>query len=288
MKQKSELELSLYSRFRPSPFGDRCFHWVETGKGPETVIFLHGIMAHSMAFRFVLKGLGPGFRILAPDLPAHGRDETFRDEAISADLSGLLTWLEGLLDTLDGAPVHIVGHSLGATLTYLAALSRSRFPQIQTLTLVSPGLKIRVPSWTSALLSRFPPEWARLGIHRRGIRLYEPLQWRRARMSAAEVRDYLTPIQDPLRMAYMLRLGAELVAREHSIEDARSIENPTLLIWGDRDLLLPLPTAYELSRQIPDSQLEIFTDCGHCPMEDYPEKFSREIQDFLLRKNKGS
>ena len=275
---------SIRSVYRPSPFGDRPFHWIETGRGEETILFLHGIMAHSMAFRFVLDKYTADYRVVAPDLPAHGRDRTFEHASITADLKGLLHWLEALIDTLEGRPVHIVGHSLGATLTYLAALAEDSFPNLKSITLVSPGLKIRVPRWTSRLLNKIPPHLTRLGIHSAGIRLYEPFQWRKARMTAEEIADYLTPIQDPRRIGHMLQLGADLVRHQHQLEEARKILQPTLLIWGDRDLLLPLPTAYELSHRIPDARLQVFKNCGHCPMEDYPEIFQSTLRDFLLQR----
>lgn len=269
------------SVYRPSPFDGRPFHWIEAGDGQAQVVFLHGILAHSMAFRCILESSARNYRVIVPDLPGHGRDRTFQSDAIAPSLQGLLTWLEGFFDTIDDGPVHLVGHSLGATVAYLAALQPRRFPAIQSLTLASPGLQIRVPSWTGSLVGKIPARLARLGVSRAGVRIYEPLQWRRARMSAHEVRDYLHPIREVHRIRHILGIGSDLVDQTGSIDDAHLIAHPSLIIWGDKDHLLPLPTAFALEKKIPDSRLEIFKNCGHCPMEDCPADFHDVLHRFL-------
>lgn len=273
--------LPVRSVYRPSPFEERPFHWIETGEGDESVVFLHGIMAHSMAFRCVLESIGRDFRVIAPDLPGHGRDQTFQSDAITPTLDGLLRWLDAFFQTMEDDSVHLVGHSLGATLSYLAALQPSRFNAISSLTLVSPGLKIGVPNWLSSVLGKVPARLARLGVSRTGIRLYEPVQWRRARMSDTEIQDYLKPIRQVGRIRHMLGLASDLVDKTGSVEEARNIDLQTLLIWGDDDHLLPLPGAYELHETLPDAKLEIFDNCGHCPMEDCPTDFHQVLTEFL-------
>ena len=101
-------------------------------------------------------------------------------------------------------------------------------------------------------------------------------------MDRQEIHHYLQPIRQVERIHHILGIGADLMATTGSLEDAHRVQAPSLIIWGDRDHLLPLPTAYELSSKIPDSRLEIFSDCGHCPMEDCPGDFHRVLGDFLL------
>ncbi len=273
--------LPVRSVYRPSPFQRRPFHWVETGDGDECVVFLHGIMAHSMAFRCVLESTAQDFRVIAPDLPGHGRDQTFQSDDINASLDGLLNWLEAFFDTLGEESVHLVGHSMGATTSYLAALNSQRFDAISSLTLVSPGLKIGVPNWLGSILGKVPARLAKLGVTKAGIRLYEPLQWRRARMTDDEVRDYLKPIRQVQRMRYILELGADLVDKTGCLSEACNIDYRTLLIWGANDHLVPLPAAYELQQNMPDARLEVFDNCGHCPMEDCPTDFDQVLREFL-------
>ncbi len=269
------------SVYRPSPFEERPFHWIEAGDGDDCIVFLHGIMAHSMAFRCVFESSARNFRVVAPDLPGHGRDRTFESDAVDPTLDGILRWFDGFLDTIDDESIHLVGHSLGATIAYLAAVESNRFSSIESLTLVSPGLRIGVPDWIGGLLGKVPARLARLGVTKTGIRLYEPLQWRRARMSDTEIRDYLNPIRQTRRIRHILGIGSDLVEQTGDLDRASDIDLETLLIWGNDDHLLPLPTAYELEETIPRAELEVFDNCGHCPMEDCPTDFFEVLSGFL-------
>jgi pimeloyl-ACP methyl ester carboxylesterase len=59
------------------------------------------------------------------------------------------------------------------------------------------------------------------------------------------------------------------------------ITHKTLIIWGDRDRIIPVKHAYIAAQGIPNSQLAIFPNCGHHPYLEYPAKFDRLVLDFL-------
>ncbi|WP_230467143.1 alpha/beta fold hydrolase [Lujinxingia vulgaris] len=273
---------ALRSVYTPSPFQNLPFHWWECGQGPDTVVFLHGIMAHAMAFRLAISPAAENFRVIVADLPGHGFDRTFRSPRIPPTIDALSDWLQALLDAIDAPRIHLVGHSLGATLSFLHA-RQSPEPRLQSLSLVSPGLKLRTSPRTAPLIKALPTSVASLGMNRLGIRLLEPMQWRRARMSLPELDAYLTPLKDPARLKFMLKLASDIVAAGDRSAGGHTIALPTLLLWGDRDHLLPLDTAHRLHRDIPDARLHIFEGCGHSPMEDAPLEFNRALADFLTR-----
>ncbi|MFU8804796.1 MAG: alpha/beta fold hydrolase [Bradymonadaceae bacterium] len=275
-------DINVRSVYRVSPDGRHPYHWLEAGwENPTTIVLVHGLMAHSMAFRCVLHSLARRYRVIVPDLPAHGRDQSFREEAMRPDVPSLLDWLEGLLVTLGPERVHLVGHSLGATLSFLAARQADRFEMLESITLVSPGLQISVPTWAPHLLGRIPLSIARLGVNRMGMRLYEPIQWRRARMTGSEMDSYLAPIREADRLKFIMSLGVDLIAQPDRLVGASEIIVPTMVIWGKRDHLLPVKTAFKLESQLQDGELHIFDDCGHCPMEDCPIDFVDALQRFV-------
>nr|MBA2663174.1 alpha/beta fold hydrolase [Lujinxingiaceae bacterium] len=167
--------VALRSVYRPSTDLGQPFHWLEAGwDNPETIVLLHGLMAHSMAFRCVVAALSADYRVIIPDLPGHGRDQSFRAQALTPQIDSMVDWLAQLLDSLGTEKIHLVGHSLGATLSFLAASNPERFAQLATISLVSPGLQLTVPRWAPNIVKRIPVSLARLGTCRMGIRLYEP------------------------------------------------------------------------------------------------------------------
>jgi pimeloyl-ACP methyl ester carboxylesterase len=60
-----------------------------------------------------------------------------------------------------------------------------------------------------------------------------------------------------------------------------SIKAPTLLIWGDRDHLVPVALAAHYERTIPAARLVVLEGAGHVPMVDRPGEFSRAVLQFL-------
>lgn len=59
------------------------------------------------------------------------------------------------------------------------------------------------------------------------------------------------------------------------------VTTPTLIIWGSRDLILPMSHAYAGQRLIPSSQVRIVEGCGHVPQVERPQEFNRLVLDFL-------
>ena len=273
--------VKLRSVYRKAAGFDEPYHWLEAGwDNDETIVLIHGIMAHSMAFRKVVDRLAQRFRVVIPDLPAHGRDRTYKSDGLEPRIDRLFDWMEGLLHAVGTPSLHLAGHSLGALAAFMAARRPSDLPTLESLTLVSPGVRIDVPRWTSRFFDLLPFSLAKLGVNPLGLRVYEPLQWRKSRMSSSEVASYLKPLREGERLRFIIELGVDLMREPDRIAGAADIDVPTLIVWGDRDHLLSVETGKVLETMIVGSRLEILEDVGHCPMEDEPELFTELLLDF--------
>ena len=69
-------------------------------------------------------------------------------------------------------------------------------------------------------------------------------------------------------------------------KDAYLINQPTLLVWGEDDKIIPLQNGEKLHREILNSQLFVLKDCGHVPQEEKPERFVELVTEFC-RDKKG-
>ncbi|MFW5881563.1 MAG: alpha/beta fold hydrolase [Roseicyclus sp.] len=102
------------------------------------VLLLHATLAHGGAWKGVAERLADRFHLIAPDMVGHGRgpagDRTrdYHDQA-TEHVAGLLP----------DAPVHLVGHSFGATIALRLAMEHS--PRVLSLTLVEPVLFAAAP-----------------------------------------------------------------------------------------------------------------------------------------------
>lgn len=65
------------------------------------------------------------------------------------------------------------------------------------------------------------------------------------------------------------------------LDSLPNISQPTLIIWGEYDRIIPVKHAHIAAAGIPNSQLHIFPDCGHHPYLEYPDRFNRLVLDFI-------
>ena len=56
---------------------------------------------------------------------------------------------------------------------------------------------------------------------------------------------------------------------------------PTMLMWGDRDPIIPVQHGYSTHKQIPHSRLEVIEGAGHFPYRDEPFTFAKTLGDFI-------
>ncbi|HEY6120120.1 MAG TPA: alpha/beta hydrolase, partial [Pyrinomonadaceae bacterium] len=71
------------------------------------------------------------------------------------------------------------------------------------------------------------------------------------------------------------RWDAERVSLE-----AYRIKQPTLLMWGETDQEVPIANGERLQKEIEDSRLIVFRECGHLPHEEYPQAFVEVTRNF--------
>ena len=68
---------------------------------------------------------------------------------------------------------------------------------------------------------------------------------------------------------------------EEISEQYKSINIPVLLIWGEKDEIVPLEVGRKLARNIPNSKLVVVPNCGHVPQEECPSQAIEAMESFL-------
>ena len=117
---------------------------------PIDVIFVHANGFNAQTYRVLLSPLAAGRRVLAIDQRGHG------STTLPADPDGRRSWrdlqadLTGLLDSLDGPPVVLAGHSMGGTVSLLAAAERPE--RVKGLLLLDPVIM----PWLATLYAKAP------------------------------------------------------------------------------------------------------------------------------------
>jgi pimeloyl-ACP methyl ester carboxylesterase len=65
------------------------------------------------------------------------------------------------------------------------------------------------------------------------------------------------------------------------ITEISAIANPTLVMWGEEDLLVPVEDAQKFAASIPDARVRVYSGVGHMPMEEAPERSAADLRAFL-------
>ena len=60
-----------------------------------------------------------------------------------------------------------------------------------------------------------------------------------------------------------------------------ALTTPTLVVWGDRDYLLPVQQAHAAVKSLPYGRLSVFPDCGHLPHVEHPDRFATVLGSWL-------
>jgi pimeloyl-ACP methyl ester carboxylesterase len=113
-------------------------------------------------------------------------------------------------------------------------------------------------------------------LHRQGIRAPNTVELWRAYQSLVDTENRqafvrtLRAVVDP---------GGQSVSARDRLYLATAM--PTLLIWGDRDNIIPIEHAHQAHAAMPGSRLEIFQGVGHFPHVEAPQRFVEVLGDFI-------
>jgi pimeloyl-ACP methyl ester carboxylesterase len=255
-------------------------HYQEKGEGSPLVL-LHGYTASTFAWKDVFEPLSEQFRVIAVDMKGFGFSGK-PDGDYTRRAQGEL--VIHLLDQLKIDRAILCGNSMGGEISMHAAV---RHPdRVSALILVdSSGVTVSGGSSTAPGVAGWPvigPALMSLALTsdsmvRSGLRL---CFYDKAIVTDEQVAAYYRPLKtrDGQRAAYLARVQAAVDPIEPEIN---KIGQPTLIIWGAEDELIPLEAGRKLNSLIAGSRLVVFDKCGHVPQAEIPARFAGEVSSFV-------
>jgi pimeloyl-ACP methyl ester carboxylesterase len=237
--------------------GHRHVYYVEGSGDP--VILIHGLSGSSRWWWRNIPDLAREFTVYLIDLPGFGE---MRGQADGFSLSEAANWLSAWMQALGIERAHIVAHSLGG---YIGVKLAVRYPTlVDRLVLVAPaGISDDRPL---------------VGY---SVSLLRAARDLRSRFATVFARDFIRTGPRTI-----LRSARELLA-EDTTDDLRNISQPTLLIWGARDAMIPASIGQVFREEIPNSRLLVFERVGHVPMVDRHKEFNAAVVKFLRGEEVG-
>ncbi|BDG10558.1 alpha/beta fold hydrolase [Anaeromyxobacter paludicola] len=256
------------------------------GEGP-TLLLVHGIAGTSATWLEAMKRLASRHRVLAPDLLGHGAsDKPEGDYSLGAHAA----MLRDLLGSLGIPRVTVAGHSLGGGIAMQLAYQH---PEIcQAMILVSSGglgrelnaaLRLLALPGAELLLPLIAPAFVRdrgnallAWIRDQGIRSPRIHEGWQAYTSLADPESRRAFVRE---LRSVVGYGGQVVSASDRLPLTAGL--PTLIVWGDRDPIIPLSHGRAAHEAISGSRLEIFEGAGHFPHAEFPERFAEVVAEFM-------
>jgi pimeloyl-ACP methyl ester carboxylesterase len=262
-------------------------HYRREGWGPP-ILLIHGVTGSSATWEDVIPFLSERHTVIAPDLLGHGDSAKPRgDYSLGAYASGI----RDLMRAIGHDRATVVGHSLGGGVAMQLAY---QFPEMcERLVLVSSGGLGREVSIFLRAATLPGSEWvlpllASNGVLSAGGRVGNVLRsvGLRAGPDLQEMWKGFSSLGDSeARQAFIYTLrgivdpGGQRVSARDRLYLAKTV--PTMLIWGERDPIIPVVHGYSTHEQIPHSRLEVIDGAGHFPYRDDPRRFAGLLSEFV-------
>jgi pimeloyl-ACP methyl ester carboxylesterase len=225
------------------------------GEG-EPLVLVHGLAGSTAWWVRNVGVLSRHYTVYLVDLPGFGAMRQYRSQFT---VSGTVGWLGDLLSALKLGKVSMVGHSMGGLIT---AVFAATWPErTAKIVLAAPAIALSRTAITAFLL---PLARQTFFVHPAFV---TTLAWDTARAG----------------IFTLLRAAREILNMDIEWELAQ-ITAPCLLVWGQRDPLVPVALSSNLQSKIRDSRLCVLPGAGHILMYDRADQFNQTVLAFLAER----
>jgi pimeloyl-ACP methyl ester carboxylesterase len=274
-------------------------HYVDfggPGDGP-AVVLVHGLGGSHLNWDLFAPLLTPHARVWALDLPGFGRSEPGgRNASVQSNVAVLQRFLADVV----GEPALLIGNSMGGMISILTAGERpDAVTGLVLLDPAVPGPRRSLDPLVAAMFAVYAIPFA----GERFLALRRKRQPERARvvemLELCGVDPTAVPAEVIDRSVTLLEERADVVGMDRAflaaarslvkllIDPRRyrramaSIEAPVLLVHGDRDRLVPVAAARDISKRHPSWRYLELPRVGHVPQLQVPEQLAGAVLDWM-------
>ncbi len=258
-------------------------YW-QMGDAGSSIILLHGGNGSIEFWVYNIAVLAQHHCVYAFDMVGSGKSDY--PEA-DYSLTYQAEFLKSFMSALSIESATLIGNSMGGAV----ALQFTRFypDRVDRLVLVDSmglgreiSLGIRLITLPAIVNSLRPGRWMMPAMLKSNFYNGQELstEWLELRYSVFALPGRNHVILNLGRSNFTLR-GVRPDVYQPIVDSLPQITQQTLIIWGDRDLIIPVKHANIAAAGLPNNQLQIFPNCGHHPYLEYPDRFNRSVLEFL-------
>jgi pimeloyl-ACP methyl ester carboxylesterase len=238
------------------------------GKG-EPLVVVHGGNSHAGPWAKNLRELAQKYTVFVPDLPGFGLSQKMAGDYHIPDLTNFIS---EFTKSMGLESFYLMGHSLGGAIA--ASYTVQHPEQVKKLILIdSMGMGEDIALWIKLLT--VPGIAKYLGKSVVGV--LKGVKWTIEAMFRSM--EFILPVSEA---SLIIGCGSVGIQTESIFlkQKLSGIVAPTLIVWGDKDRIVPVKQAYATASAIPGCQLRILGG-GHCAYQDRLPEFSRTVRNFL-------
>lgn len=253
-------------------------HFKDEGTG-FPIVLIHGTSASLHTWDAWTEKLIENYRVIRMDLPAFGL--TGANKNNSYDLESYNQFLESFINKIGVSEFVLAGNSLGGSIAWHYASNHQN--QVKHLILVDPGgfpskkgkpfvFKLAEMPVVNLLLKHITPK----SFVRNNL---EQVYYDDSKITSELVERYHQMIlREGSRNAFIER---SKIAFKDETALLKKINTPTLILWGENDIWIPVENGLKFDAKLLNSRLVIMKETGHVPMEERPEESLVHLLDFL-------
>ena len=245
------------------------------------IVLIHGTGASLHTFEDWVKGLDTTRRVICMDLPGYGLTGAFPDRDYTG--KNYVAFIKDFLDALGIKKCILGGNSLGGRIAWnvtaahperveqLILIDASGYPAKSKSIPLAFSLA-KVPVIKNLFTFITPPFIARSSI--------ENVYADKSKVSDELAQRYFDlTLRKGNRQAFVDKLNTSVDTTAYL--QIKSISQRTLILWGEKDNLIPIEQAYRFHNDLPNDTLVILKNVGHMPMEESPKESLEVLLSFL-------
>ena len=254
-------------------------HVRDTGpREGKPVILIHGFGSSLHTWENWAKVLERDYRVIRFDMPGAGLSPP--DPTNDYTDTRVIALLNALMDQSSVEQATLIGNSIGGRIAWTMAAAHPE--RVEKLVLVAPdgfaspafeyGEKIEAPAIMHAS-KYFLPRWAlRPNLE---VAYADP-----AKLSEEALERYHELLLAPGNRGALIDRMEQTVLTD-PVPRLQMIETPVLLLWGEKDGMIPVANAQDYLEALPNARLSVLSGIGHVPQEEAPAVSLEPVLEFL-------
>lgn len=229
-------------------------------KQRNTILILHGWGRSLQEWIPIARELSKDNKVVLLDLPGFGGSSFFKKD--DAKILDYISLIDNFINKLKLKDIILLGHSFGGKLSVILSVKNKN---IKKLILASPSgiekknLKVTFSFKIAAFVKK--------------LNFLIPKHLSNFLIGAMSSRDYKT--------AGELRSTFKNIVKKDVRSEAKNLNIPTIIVWGEKDKELPVYNAQLFRKHILNSTLRIIWGAGHFPHLEKPKQFIQILKEYL-------